>query len=113
MGRLLKDIHGLPADDLFMNLWASAALVKPEFHEKVVKVHKSFLESGADLITTNSYAIQPYYYRRGEALMRKNLDGISSSLTLEQIMSNHAKLSVALAIKAKVEFVTEQVKFHV
>ena len=37
-------------------------------------VHKSYLEVGSEILTTNSYAIQPYYYRRGERLIREILE---------------------------------------
>ena len=80
-----------------------------DFHSKIMEIHKSYMEAGAEIVSTNSYAIQPYYYRRGESLIRKMLKEQGEALgdTLEQIMSDHAKLSAELAVKARDEFLVE------
>ena len=57
-------IKGLPTEDgtLFKKIWAAAALVDPQYHELIVKTHMDFIESGSQIISTNSYATQPNYY---------------------------------------------------
>jgi len=111
-GDLLVRQHGLPEDALFKCIWSSAALLRQDFHSKIMEIHKSYMEAGAEIVSTNSYAIQPYYYRRGESLIRKMLKGqgegeSGAPPTLEQIMSDHAKLSAELAVKARDEFLAE------
>ena len=34
----------------------------PQYHELIVKTHMDFIESGSQIISTNSYATQPNYY---------------------------------------------------
>lgn len=102
-GHLLIVQHGLPEDDVFKKIWSASALLKEEFHDKIKEVHKSYLKVGSEILTTNSYAIQPYYYRRGERLIREILDE-KDHRSLEDIMSDHAKLSAELAINAREEF---------
>ncbi len=65
MGRQLCEEFKLPTDDFwFPKIWSAAALVKPEFHTAVVEAHKSYIEAGATLITTNSFGTQPTFYPR-------------------------------------------------
>jgi len=52
-GRELKR-RGIPVDDI---LWSCKALLTSP--EGVTEVHKSYIESGAQIITTNSYSIIP------------------------------------------------------
>ena len=54
----------MPTEDgtLFKKIWAAAALVDPQYHELIVKTHMDFIESGSQIISTNSYATQPNYY---------------------------------------------------
>jgi homocysteine S-methyltransferase len=40
-------------------LWSATAVVHAEYHETLCAVHRSFLEAGADAITTNTYGIVP------------------------------------------------------
>lgn len=40
-------------------IWSATALVHPEYHEILEQVHTSFLESGSNLIATNSYSAVP------------------------------------------------------
>lgn len=40
-------------------IWSATALVHPEYHEILEQVHSSFLESGSNLIATNSYGVVP------------------------------------------------------
>merc|ERR1719361_883371 len=53
--------HGVPRDE---QIWAASALVKEEYHEKVILCHLEYIEAGADVITTNNYAVMPHYYAR-------------------------------------------------
>ena len=59
------------------------------------------MESGAEIITTNSYSTQPNYYSKGESLIRQEL-GYDKSLG--ELIYDHAKLSTQLASQAKMQF---------
>jgi len=43
-------------------VWSAIALIKPEYHTKVIKCHMDYIEHGATEITTNNYAVMPAYY---------------------------------------------------
>ena len=77
-------INGLPHGEgtLFRKLWAAAALADEKYHQLIVKAHMDFIEAGSQIITTNSYAVQPNYYSTayGED-------------AYEGIMLEHAKVS--------------------
>ena len=38
MGRVLAERYGLSSDPLFRKVWSSAALIKKEYHRKVIEV---------------------------------------------------------------------------
>lgn len=40
-------------------IWSATAVLKSEYHEVLEQVHASFLQAGAQAITTNSYGIVP------------------------------------------------------
>jgi S-methylmethionine-dependent homocysteine/selenocysteine methylase len=40
-------------------IWSATALVHPEYHPILEQVHTSFLQSGSNFITTNSYGVVP------------------------------------------------------
>jgi S-methylmethionine-dependent homocysteine/selenocysteine methylase len=40
-------------------IWSAAALVNPEYNGCIEAVHRSFLDSGCNAITTNSYGVVP------------------------------------------------------
>ena len=48
--------RGVPDD---RKIWSAMALVHSQYHDTLAKVHRSFLEAGADAITTNSYGVVP------------------------------------------------------
>lgn len=48
--------HGVPDD---RKLWSATALVKEDYHDALQQVHASFLQAGAQAITTNSYGVVP------------------------------------------------------
>jgi len=43
-------------------VWSAIALILPEYHSTVIKVHQDYIRAGADILTTNNYAVQPFYY---------------------------------------------------
>ena len=47
---------GVPDD---RKIWSATAIVNSQYHETLRNVHKSFLSSGSNAITTNSYGIVP------------------------------------------------------
>lgn len=97
MGQYMS-INGLPNDDLFKKCWSARALIDPNYHQLVVDAHKAYIEAGADLIETNSYGVQPTYYRRvyGEEYKEK--------------MLHDAKLATQLAVRARTECGKEDVR---
>eukprot|EP00122_Pirum_gemmata_P012336 Pgem_evm1s11459 len=54
----------MPQDDLFKKVWSARALVDKAWHTEIIKVHRKYIETGAKIILTNSYGVQPTYYRR-------------------------------------------------
>ena len=48
--------RGVPDD---RKIWSATAVVNEKYHALLQKVHESFLESGSQAITTNSYGIVP------------------------------------------------------
>lgn len=48
--------HGVPDD---RKIWSATAIVNEQYHETLKQVHRSFLEAGANAITTNTYGIVP------------------------------------------------------
>lgn len=43
-------------------VWSAISLIKPEYHSTVIKCHEDYIRSGANMLTTNNYAVQPFYY---------------------------------------------------
>merc|ERR1719427_1678415 len=84
--------EGLPRDDLHRQIWSASALVNSRFHDIIIRIHKRHIEEGARWITSNSYGVQPTYYRRAFA-----------SEVWEEKMINDAKLAASLAVKAREE----------
>jgi S-methylmethionine-dependent homocysteine/selenocysteine methylase len=48
--------RGVPDD---RKIWSATALVYSQYHDSLKNVHKSFLDAGADAVTTNSYGVTP------------------------------------------------------
>lgn len=48
--------NGVPYDS---KIWSARAITEEQYHTTVQKVHTSFITSGCDAITTNSYGIVP------------------------------------------------------
>ena len=48
--------RGVPDD---RNIWSATAVVNEAYHDILRQVHRSFVQAGAQLITTNSYGIVP------------------------------------------------------
>jgi S-methylmethionine-dependent homocysteine/selenocysteine methylase len=48
--------QGMPDD---RKIWSAAAVVNPQYHSILKKVHQSFVDAGSQGITTNSYGIVP------------------------------------------------------
>mmetsp|Transcript_55323 Transcript_55323/g.147722 ORF Transcript_55323/g.147722 Transcript_55323/m.147722 type:complete len:753 (-) Transcript_55323:211-2469(-) len=63
MGRQLT-LNGLPDDDVFRKVWAGKALLEPEWHQEIVKIHKDYIAAGSGAITTSNYGVQPTYFAR-------------------------------------------------
>ncbi|CAD7946620.1 unnamed protein product [Amoebophrya sp. A25] len=91
MGRQLCEEHHLPDDALFRQIWSAAALVREEFHEKVVAVHKDYIIAGSTMLTTNSFGTQPSFYKR------------AYEDDYEKRMLCDAELSSKLAVQARTE----------
>ena len=84
MGRHLC-LNGLPHEEgtLFRQIWSAAALAESKYHDLIIKAHMDYIESGSQIITTNSYATQPKYYAEayGESIYG-------------ELMLTHAKVSL-------------------
>jgi S-methylmethionine-dependent homocysteine/selenocysteine methylase len=68
MGTELKNRGAFPCLREYQQLWSAAALVKEESRKIVVDAHVAFIEAGAELIITNTYACTP------EILGKRGLD---------------------------------------
>ena len=62
-GHLLIVQHGLPEDDVFKKIWSASALLKEEFHDKIVE--GQFMT----IYTESSYSNESYV-----SVSRKPLD---------------------------------------
>jgi hypothetical protein len=84
MGRHLC-LNGLPHEEgtLFRKIWSAAALAEPKYHDLIIKAHVDYIESGSQIITTNSYATQPKYYAEAYGEDR-----------FEELMLAHAKVGL-------------------
>jgi len=60
MGRLLMN-SGVPQDP---NIWSGLSITDEQYHPLVIEAHRKYIDNGADMITTNSYTVQPCYYRK-------------------------------------------------
>lgn len=49
-------VRGLPDD---RKHWSALAIIEPRYHPLLKAVHKSFIDVGANYITTGNYAIVP------------------------------------------------------
>ena len=49
-------MNGVPYDS---KIWSARAITQDKYHSTVQRVHESFIASGCDAITTNSYGIVP------------------------------------------------------
>ena len=83
MGRHLC-LNGLPHEEgtLFRKIWSAAALADSKYHDLIIKAHMDYIESGSQIITTNSYATQPKYY--ADAFGEEDY---------EELMLKHAKVN--------------------
>jgi len=43
-------------------IWSASALVDPAYHEHVIAEHERYIEAGSEMITTNNYGVNPFYY---------------------------------------------------
>jgi 2-dehydropantoate 2-reductase len=97
MGRQLC-LNGMPQDDLFRKIWSARALVDESLHSMVVDAHRSYIEAGATILITNSYGVQPTYYRRAFPDDWK-----------EQMLA-HVELATRLAVQARTECSAQNVR---
>ena len=83
--------NGLPNDDLFKKCWSARALIDNNYHQLIIDAHKAYIEAGAEIIETNSYGVQPTYYKRvyGKDYKEK--------------MLQDSKLAARLAVQARNE----------
>ena len=91
MGNYIRS-SDIPQDEgsLFTKIWSAAALVLPEYHETIIKAHMEYIKCGSEIISTNSYAIQPNYYQKAFGCHK-----------YEDLMLSHAKLAAQLADTAR------------
>ena len=84
-------LNWLPNDDLYKKCWAASALINTNYHRLIVDVHKMYIEAGTNIIETNSYGVQPTYYKRvyGKDYKEK--------------MLQDSKLAARLAVQARNE----------
>ena len=91
MGRELERI-GAPFSQ---PLWSAQALI--ESPDDVRKVHQSFIDAGADIITANSYACVPFHL--GDELYKKNGALLArQAAVLAQSVARHRDVKVAGSI---------------
>ena len=90
MGSYIGKDNKTGESSLFNKIWSAAALALPEFNDRVTKAHMEYIISGSQIISTNSYAIQPNLYRKA-----------FGNEAYEDLMIEHAKLSALLATSAR------------
>ncbi|WP_064607928.1 homocysteine S-methyltransferase family protein [Photobacterium sp. J15] len=97
MGRELKRI-GAPFSQ---PLWSAQALI--ESPEHVRKAHQNFIDSGAQIITANSYACVPFHlgeelYKTDGAKLARKAAKIAESIALNERAYHHNTVYVAGSI---------------
>ena len=91
MGTYIRSGAGrLDPESLFTKIWSAAALAEPQYHEEVIKAHIEYIRSGSEILSTNSYGVQPNYYKKA-----------FGNDAYENLMVEHAKLSANLATIAR------------
>eukprot|EP00854_Cymbomonas_tetramitiformis_P019213 gene19213-22967_t len=102
--------HGVPRSE---TSWSADSLADPRHHEAVVKVHESYLEAGAKIITTANYAVQPTNYRRAYPpssegrLLQLVAPGlftphtVGGELSWREQMTRHTTVAAHLALRAR------------
>lgn len=58
MGTALFE-RGVPKSDV---VWSAISLIEPQYHATIIRCHEDYIRAGADILTTNNYAVQPFYY---------------------------------------------------
>ena len=89
MGNYLQKT-GMPPN---MEIWSLAAMIDEKWHCKVIEAHREYLNAGADIITTNSYAVTPLYLSRCGKLKE---------------LRKYIQMSVDLAETARTQYMKEQ-----
>eukprot|EP00931_Biecheleriopsis_adriatica_P029483 TRINITY_DN1749_c0_g1_i3.p1 TRINITY_DN1749_c0_g1~~TRINITY_DN1749_c0_g1_i3.p1 ORF type:complete len:712 (-),score=148.01 TRINITY_DN1749_c0_g1_i3:40-2118(-) len=88
MGRLLMN-SGVPQDP---DIWSGLSITDEQYHPKVIEAHRKYIDGGADMITTNSYTVQPCYYRKKyddwEARLPKDAE-TSARLAVEAVRQSN------------------------
>jgi len=51
--------RGVPKSEV---VWSAISLIEPQYHTTVIRCHEDYIRAGADILTTNNYAVQPFYY---------------------------------------------------
>ncbi|MCX8056802.1 MAG: homocysteine S-methyltransferase family protein [Ignavibacteria bacterium] len=90
MGTLLID-RGV---DLGSKLWSALALLNAP--DKVLEIHKDYISSGADIITTNTFRTNPYAIKlSGVNVNSKELVKIAVNLAKKSISTTNKKVLIA------------------
>ena len=85
------------------NLWCGTCSV--EFPELVKKVHEDYIEAGADVITTNTYACTPISMKNyGMESLIKKFNQKSVELGKKAIESSKKKVALAGSVSASGSF---------
>jgi len=89
MGTELKNRGAFPCLREYQQLWSAAALLNEKGKQTIVDAHVAFIEAGAELVITNTYACTP------EILGKRGLDG-----KLEELITLGCELAIEAREKA-------------
>ena len=52
--------RGVPKSEV---VWSAISLIEPQYHSTIIRCHEDYICAGADILTTNNYAValKPFF----------------------------------------------------
>ena len=77
-------------------LWSASALIDKKYHELLIKTHLDFIEAGADVITTNTFATRRIRLEENKVLnLFKKLNELAGKLAIKARNLSNKKVLIA------------------
>ena len=77
-------------------MWSASALIDKQYHELLIKTHLDFIEAGADVITTNTFATRRIRLEENKVLnLFKKLNELAGKLAIKARNLSNKKVLIA------------------